>query len=217
MHPLQGRHSAPMGAVEFFSRLIDNLLSWPVLILVIVLIFRRQIAGLIGRIRSYEGLGQKLTFGDQLAETEDSVDAAVESIASSPDGTDAPTRPALDSADPLAREAEENPSFAVIQGWEGLSRSLQGLITTALGPGRGTPKSIPRATRELERAGIVNDRFVQAVEELRQLRNKVAHGQHNPSPGEAVAYVASARELSRAAETLSALERQRPRPRPTVR
>lgn len=34
--------------------------------------------------------------------------------------------------------------------------------------------------------------------ELRQLRNQVAHGQHNPTSGEAVAYVESTEELTRA-------------------
>jgi hypothetical protein len=54
---------------------------------------------------------------------------------------------------------------------------------------------------DLRRLDLVNDEFVKAVSELRDLRNRVAHGAHNPTPGEAVAYAESAQVLVVVAHT----------------
>jgi hypothetical protein len=52
---------------------------------------------------------------------------------------------------------------------------------------------------------VVNKALSRAVDDLRELRNRVAHGRHNPSSGEAVAYVESTKELSRAAHILASV------------
>jgi hypothetical protein len=49
---------------------------------------------------------------------------------------------------------------------------------------------------ELVKDGHIRESFPTAVLELLDLRNNVAHGQHNPTPGEAVAYVESVRGLT---------------------
>ena len=199
--------------LEFVSALIGHVFSWPVAVVVVALLFRRPLGDLIPQIQSYEGMGQKVTFGQKMAQTEASVDAAVSSI----EGATSEDREAPDAgrrteeppeSDDLTRQAEANPSYVILTAWEQLSGALDdlvGAVQEKLETGHGRPRLGQPVTRlrELERHKIINQQFVQAVNDLRELRNRVAHGQHNPSPGEAVAYVASAHELSRAAHVLA--------------
>jgi hypothetical protein len=61
----------------FVSSLIGDLLSWPVIMLVIFFMIKGPVRELIPRLKSFEGMGQKLTFGEQLAATEETAAAAV--------------------------------------------------------------------------------------------------------------------------------------------
>jgi len=106
-----------MNGFELTSSVLGHLVSWPVLVLVVTWVFKKPIGELIGRIRSYEGLGQKVTFGEQLADAEDSVQEArksTEAETTEPEGLD------VVDLDPLAREAEVNPSFVILTAWEQL-------------------------------------------------------------------------------------------------
>lgn len=94
-----------MSGFQFTSSLISNLV-WPLVVLALVIIFRTHIAQLLGRVKSYKGMGQELTFGDRLADAENSVYEAARSASigsSKPDQIDA-IEPS-----PLAREADANP------------------------------------------------------------------------------------------------------------
>jgi hypothetical protein len=187
-----------MNNLEFVSTLIGTLV-WPLVVVSAVVLFRKPLAELIGRVRSYEGLGQKLTFGEELAGAEVSVNEAVESIKIDTKETDSQIAA---EPSPLVREAEANPSFVVIQAWEQLSAALEDLVGTA------EPDRVPRGTPvgwlpDLQRRQLVSPDFVRAVRELRDLRNKVAHGQHNPTPGEAVAYAESAQVLTATARLMA--------------
>jgi hypothetical protein len=204
-----------MNGLEFVASLLGMVFSWPVLVFVIVWLFRAPLRELIGRIKSYEGLGQKVTFGDQLAKTEDSVEAAVGSIGAGPEATDRlPTdEPAAVLPNPLALDAQANPSFAVITAWEQVSGALADLVGAAFSEeelkASGARRTPSWWVPELRRRGVMSETFERAIRELRDLRNHVAHGQHNPTPGEAVAYVETASELSRAMRVLADLELRR--------
>lgn len=221
-----------MGVLEFVSVVIGHLLAWPVILLVVVMILRKPLVGLIGRIRTYEGLGQKLTFGAELAEAEESVDVAVESLtaeATARDGAGAETPAAVDGEatkvsptgaerrgsarrvylDAAVRNAQVDPSYAVLTSWEQLLEGIADLAGATIPSSRR--RSATHVLGELERVGIVNQEFTAAVKRLRDLRNRVAHGQHNPTAGEAVAYVESAEELRRAAHVLADLSIQQQR------
>lgn len=198
-----------MGWMEFVSSLFGHLLSWPVVVAVIVVVFRGPLRELIGRISSYEGLGQKIAFGEKLAGAESSIDQAIGGIE-----TDQGVAPDEDSAmeSPLGREAEANPSYVIISAWERLTGALADLVgATADGETRRSNRAPGAMLRELQRSDVVNPAYVRAVDDLRALRNQVAHGQHKPTAGEAIAYADSAEELARAAHALAGMYAQRRR------
>lgn len=180
-----------MNGFGLTSSLIINL-YWPVIVAFAIFIFRRPLSELLGRIRSYKGFGQEVAFGEKLATAESTVNQAVR--AAEPNGSKAGSPVILPNS--LASEAEANPSFVVIKSWEELSSALTGITGAAL-PGE----------------------FNKAASELHDLRNRVAHGQNNPTPGEACAYAESAQRLSVVAKASagSSAPGQSPQPEPRER
>jgi len=60
-----------MSGLQFVDNLVGHVLSWPVFALATIVIFHKQLGVLILRIKSYKGLGQELTFGEELAKVEE--------------------------------------------------------------------------------------------------------------------------------------------------
>lgn len=183
-----------MSTLEIAASLVGSL-TWPAVVLVVVVIFRSPLSDLIGRIKSYKGLGQEVTFGDRLAGAEASVEDAL--LHSRIAGADARERLAAEPS-PLVREAEGNPSFVVIRSWELMLDALADLFAAAF-PGEDKRRTQPIG--DLQRSKVVPPEYVTAIRELRDLRNRVAHGQHNPTPGEAVAFAESVTGLMAATRT----------------
>jgi hypothetical protein len=182
-----------MNWLQFASSLISSL-AWPLVVIILVVIFRRQLAHLIGRIKSYKGMGQELTFGDRLADAENSVEEAVSTDTT---GKTDPEQADEIEPNPLALEAEANPSFVVIRSYEQVASALSDLAGAA--PQKVNPelRRMPAVVlRELQKSGLISAEMARAVNELRYLRNSVAHGKHNPTPGEAITYAESAQSIS---------------------
>jgi hypothetical protein len=175
---------------QFAASLVASL-SWPVVAIVALIVFRHPISGLIGRVRTYKGLGQEVTFGKQLAAAESSVEDAINKSGAR-NGEAESTKDIAPS--PLVAEAERNPSFVVIRAWEQVEDALAEIFSLVF-PAEGKRRTQPLS--DLERKRIASSAYFTAVRALRDLRNRVAHGQANPTPGEAVAYAESAAELSR--------------------
>ncbi|MFC9694657.1 hypothetical protein ACFTSF_39285 [Kribbella sp. NPDC056951] len=205
--------------MEFVSSLVGHLV-WPLVVVVLVWIFRSSIAGLIGQLSSWEGLGQKVRFGRELARVEEGVAEVAERVEAQADAAavegKSPT-PEITESDPfiaLRKDAESNPSHVILASWELLAGSLKDLFGTVAAHrqlssvGDRIWQDAVQMTRRLEVAGTVNHDMTNSVEELRRLRNLVAHGRYKPTPGEALAYEETARELSRAAIVLANLEVQ---------
>jgi hypothetical protein len=200
--------------MEFVVALADHL-AWPLVVVGALVGFRRSLRALVSRLESWEGLGQKFSFGRKLVEAgkrAERVTSQVEHKLAEEDQQSPPENADLFSA--LARDAAENPSYSITAGWDALLGALRDLIDNVSPqleqrdqPIR-TVNEIPALQMLLYRH-FVNADFVSAVHDLRHLRNKVAHGQHKPTPDEAVSYVESARELARASQVLANLAAQR--------
>jgi len=208
-----------MNGLSFASSVITALL-WPLVVAIAIIVFRRPLSELIGRIKSYEGLGQKFTFGDKLADAEKAVGKAVESAkeagavnsvkeASAGDAVESakeavkaeavqkpPTEKRIEvQPNPLSQDAEANPSFVVLRSWDQLESALNDLNETVF-PGSRRTTNVPSLINRLLGRELITREFAKATLELRDLRNRVAHGRHNPTPGEAVAYAESVQKLA---------------------
>jgi hypothetical protein len=168
------------------------------------MLFRAPIRDLLHRIRSFEGMGQKLTFGEKLAGAETAVEEALRTV------TAENTTPASLSAQPdsLGRDAEAMPSVAVLQSWQRLAGALAALASAAQPAGKQIARpgvGVAELLHDMQLRDVINSQFSKAVLDLRDLRDRVAHGEHTPTAGEAAAYVASTRELTLGARTLAQL------------
>jgi hypothetical protein len=54
--------------------------------------------------------------------------------------------------------------------------------------------------------GVIDKKLVAAVNDLRDLRNAVAHGAYNPTPGEALSFEETARRLGETFKMIATLD-----------
>jgi hypothetical protein len=212
-----------MSVLEFISNLIDNLLSWPVILAGVLLFFRRPVAALLRSVSEWEGFGKHVKFGEQVAAAEEKVEDAAGAVeaTTAEGGAVAPQeKTGPREADELALIADSNPSYAVLAAWEALEGSILNLGETAFSEeylgNRLSASEIKQAQRAVRtgnvrgvlrgllQANVVSTDLGAAMNELRDLRNAVAHGAHNPTPGEALTIVESARKCREAVETIMA-------------
>jgi hypothetical protein len=149
--------------------------------------------------RGLPGLEKKvvpLTFGDQLAQAEKEVG---EIAAVQEEGTSS----TWGSQENLAEQA---PSAAIMASWIEIEKIIERLATqhdlgakVRIGNPYGTYKLL--AERR-----IVPGSILPALSDLRGLRNAVAHGVHEPTPGEAYAYTSMARKVGNILEGISGIE-----------
>jgi hypothetical protein len=190
-----------MTGLEFIDALVGHLLSWPVVVFVALLVFRRAITERIRALRIAKVGSNEFAFGDALRDLEGNVDGATGGQhGGTREGVGESREPTLETGpkDDLLHDAEENPSSSILIAWERFVQE-QGRLAEALNlPGRRQDAS--EVAKELARLGTANRQYIAAVQELRAMRNAVAHGAHVPTPGEAVTYVRLADELRRFAE-----------------
>ncbi|MEV5705732.1 hypothetical protein [Actinoallomurus sp. NPDC052274] len=158
---------------------------------------------MIEHVRSYEGLGQKFTFGDELAEVEQAADELTGT------GSDelADTEVHSELWRTYSEMAETAPSAAIMGVWSEIEKSARRLAMLY-----GIDKKAPgNLFRHLIEVRIIPGSMLKIIDRLRILRNRVAHGDHEPTAGEALTYVSTANEVSTILRKLEALVKEEPR------
>lgn len=199
-----------MNDLAFIASVVGSL-AIPVTVVTALVVFRKPLTGLIGRVSTYEGLGQKVQFGEDLAGAEKSVSEAVvhapeevKKVTEAED--DAALRQITSKQEPLidfdvrrlkrvqlGEIASANPSYAIIKSWEELSDTIIGLAELAF-PGMRLG-GLTSALIYLADKKVVSAYFAKAASELLELRDRVAHGEHDPTAGQAITYVQSVLQL----------------------
>jgi len=172
------------------------------------LIFKPKVENLLDRLKSATNtpIGD-LDFGRGLERAEGSIEDAQQAEQAAghqpPAGTRAPTRNA--GPTDLARSAGKDPTYTIVTAWEQLLNALRSeWVARGLdGDFRGIPEfaQVHVVLRDLQSAEALPSEATAALQELRSLRNQVAHGQARPSSGEAAAYVAAAENVLRILRT----------------
>jgi hypothetical protein len=213
-----------MNGMGLIASLVSSL-AWPTAVVIILAIFRRPIAKLIGRATQYKGFGQEITFGDELADVESKVQkfwsymeahfseahklTANKSVAGPQripeltqpsawarepkriEGEEIPPEPSYAELNQLVQIAQNFPSQAILDAWEWLRNVAANTLPDKSNLDRMEEKG-------WRMHWIVPAQISGAVSELNDLRDKVAHGRHTPTPGEAIAYVQTCEQMARA-------------------
>ena len=99
-----------MGWMEFVSAMTGHI-AWSAAVVALALIFRRQLAGLVGALDSWEGFGQKFTFSRRLARMEKKVGLVTGSVyASSSLARERPAHPSRRLSPKQSDEQSAEPS-----------------------------------------------------------------------------------------------------------
>lgn len=145
-------------------------MAWPAVAFIALLIFRRQIGALLGRIREGEFLGTKVRFDP--AEAEPAVDAATKSTTGAPRA--APPYFVEESLW-LRDLAKERPELAVLGAYAEIEKVLREIMgERGREPGHLLGMRLIDAALEAE---VIAAPVAEAIRSLRRLRNGAAHNE----------------------------------------
>lgn len=157
-----------MDWLTFFSDVVGSI-AWPVAIVVVILVFRDQLAKLLPSLEALEYKDFKLKFEKRVAQAEKQFEDIVDTQASSERAVVGEDR--FDTARTLAAVA---PSAAIVEAWKLFEYELRdGARRMNLDVSATLP--VHRLLRDLEQRGLLPRDVVATAQELRGLRNEAAH------------------------------------------
>lgn len=162
-------------------------LAWPVVVLVVLITLRAQLAGLLGDgLRRLKAGPVEVEWQEQIGEVRAAV--AVEAITGGAAAAE-PVTPAPE-VEKLAEIAPAHPSLAVLGAYQLIERELRLLCRD-----RGFKALMSnQMVKDLHSAGVLTDVAAKAINGLRELRNIAAHGGSVTSEN-AVEFVAATSNL----------------------
>lgn len=170
---------------EFVTALVGHL-AWPVTVVSLSILFRSALSARLRSLLHFKGAGVEATFGTDLAVAEQNVNELLDAAGVPIEEPGASPRPEPDLS-------IKDPSGLIIRSWEEIVWKLEELrARTSNSP---TTRQLPEMLRQLRQEAVIGSELVETVNRLRDLRNKVAHGKHEPTGGEALSYQESAHEL----------------------
>jgi hypothetical protein len=171
--------------LTFIVELIKAL-AWPASIIVVALLFRKQLVSLLAAIK-------KGKFGPAEFEFEREI-SYIEAHA------ELPVTPAPVGA---FQTAAEDPRGAILTAWLKVEERI---IRLVMGRGltNGPRRSPHRAYEELLRSGLLSESSLEVLKGLRWLRNEAAHAaEFTPTPNAVVSYMRLAADLTQELEQLA--------------
>jgi hypothetical protein len=170
-----------MDWLEFMSSVMSAL-AWPLVVLIVALVFRKPLADVLRQLRHLKAPGVEAQFGESLADVEIAAESLLEAAGIPNEHIDRGNEAGIPS----------DPSGTILRSWQALTRHIADFAFAA-----GVPKSLNTMDQvaELGNTSRIDPEVTDTVFELRQLRNSVAHGKHRPTDGEAQAYAETVQEL----------------------
>jgi hypothetical protein len=162
-------------------------IAWPLVAIVVILLFRKEIATLIGRLKGAQWGSAGLVFADQVKEAEEEANIPPPQI--EPEEI---SRAALE-------KASSDPRGTILTAWVEVEAALNQLIKTKQLASDYTRISKRPLTsfRLVQKAELLDTNYIGLFHDLRVLRNEAAHSADFAPPSDAVIrYVRLAKELA---------------------
>ena len=158
--------------------------AWPVAVVTVALVFRKQFRGLLGRLKKGKVGPAEFEFENAVLELQQ-------------EAAELKLPAASQSAVPSLSQATLEPRAVILQSWLEVEAAVESLARKhGLFNALATPSS-SHLVRALKRAGVLKPEYVGVFSELRLLRNQAAHERDfNPSPESVQAFARLAKELA---------------------
>ncbi|MFI0844354.1 hypothetical protein [Mesorhizobium sp. IMUNJ 23232] len=174
--PMPATNDSVLDFLTLFVTLVGSI-AWPVAVVVVVLVFRKQLVKLVGRIIALSGpAGITATFADELEKTRDAAEHA-------PQTQLPPPAPGLEENDPFLALAKNYPEAAVMNSYKEIERVFEALNDKL---GRRFPSVV--VMDSLRKVGAITSEIYKLFYQLRVTRNAAVHSERPITPGEALEY-----------------------------
>ena len=152
-----------------FLESITASMAWPVVVLVIAVLFRKSIPAALGSLKSLKVAGAEVTFGNEIraaTETATALEPAPENIA---DRNNSRVVALIDMA-------AVSPSGAIIEAWKEVEHAAKNLAeSSGLMLQNNSSRPYFNIQRALEKDEQLPKAEIQTYRELRLIRNRAAH------------------------------------------
>lgn len=158
--------------MELIAQLVSAL-AWPLTVIIIVLIFRREFRAAAGRLRTLAYKDFKAEFERDLMKLEGEVRQLPEKpIQSLPEHTD--TKPRQTDEAVLLRLTEISPRAAIMEAWRNIEVTTK-QVADVHGISVGGNIAGARAINDLVKKGLLPGSVLPIYERMRRLRARAAH------------------------------------------
>ncbi|SHE45068.1 hypothetical protein [Vibrio gazogenes] len=194
-----------MDWITFTSNLIGQILSWPVAVIVVAILFRKPIAERIKDVRRIKTKHFEADFGEQLEKASQTLSDLEAKLPREKKPVKAVQPPPPKSREELQKELIELiPNAAILDSWRNVEWTLNHYFESR---GIEPPKSGQTILGHLDYDPNFPPQLVSAYQELRLLRNRAAHAHENVTPAQAKEFEALADRLTYALMQAAELSR----------
>jgi len=185
-----------MDTLTFISNTIGQVISWPVAIIGLGILFRSPIGERLKDIRKIKTKHFEANFGEELEIAEEKIIAAEAEITDKIPDSNIDEEPLPQTREELLEQLTElMPNAAILESWRNVERTLDYYFSNK---GINMPKSRQSMLGHLDYDPNFTPQLVTAYQELRLLRNRAAHVGENISERQAKEFIALADRLTHA-------------------
>ncbi len=160
---------------QFIASLVSSL-AWPAAVFLILFVFRSELTKIVGRLAHFKYKDLELEFEKVRQQAEE----LREELPPEEPASENPVVASLE--DQILDAVERAPSAAILLAWSALESTIASAVTRlAVSPEPPSYRSPVHNIQMLTKHAGLPSRYAQLLDEMRMLRNKVAHDPHSMS------------------------------------
>lgn len=173
--------------MQDFAELLKGIAAvlWPLVVVVAIIIFRKELQALLARLRKAKFLGGEVELDESLDRLEKTAEALEAETTPASQELESPSAESPDNIDPkILEEAGRSPKVALMLLSAELDRAVREILASIGGEPRSRHLSLRKGLEELaQRASLPND-TLRALDQFSEVRNLIVHGRGQISDDE---------------------------------
>ena len=165
--------------MQDFAELLKGIAAvlWPLVVVVAIIIFRREVSALLTRLRKAKFLGGEVELDESLDRLEKTAEALEAEASPTPQELESPTADGSDDIVPkILEEASRSPKVALMLLSAELDRAVRELLVSLGGERRSRPLSLRKGLEELAQRTSLPGDTLRALDQFSEVRNLIIHG-----------------------------------------